>query len=54
MMKKLRSTQGALAKLIVLAAAIFWQSALAVNAELQARRVLTARPVIESATRLLV
>ena len=39
---------------IVLAAAIFWQSALAVNAELQARRIVTARPVIESATRLLV
>jgi len=39
---------------IVLAAAIFWQSALAVNAELQARGVVTVRPVIESATRVLV
>jgi len=40
--------------MIVLAAAIFWQSALAVNAELHARGLVTAPPFKEGAARLLV
>jgi len=40
--------------MIVLAAAIFWQAAVAVNAEFHARRLVTAPPFLRGASRLLV